>query len=102
MKRRDWILGLAGALAIAVLLSPFASSLPDGLEWGAAEAGLVEQPSDGPIVSSPLADYEMPGVSGGLSTALAGIVGVLTVGGALAGIGAALRGRTAGRSVRDA
>ncbi|HEX6289847.1 MAG TPA: energy-coupling factor ABC transporter permease [Herpetosiphonaceae bacterium] len=69
-------LGIAGIMA---LLSPFASSAPDGLEWALQTLG---GGSSGLSAGSPvglLPDYTIPGVGGGLSTILAGLVGVLIV-----------------------
>ncbi len=51
--------GLAIALVISVLLSPFASTLPDGLEWALARLG---HPARGtPLLGAPLPDYRVPG-----------------------------------------
>ncbi len=66
--------GLAAALGVALLLSPFASSLPDGLEWVGAKLAFVER--DHPPASAPFADYLLPGVkSPMLSNILAAAIG---------------------------
>ena len=79
-RRRAWIFvgaGLAVALALAVFVSPLASSSPDGLEKVAEEKGFIESAEDeGVWKSSPLPDYTVPGVrSEALSTGLAGLLG---------------------------
>lgn len=74
------------ALLIALCLSPFASSLPDGLEAVMAHYQVLHEAA--PVFVTPLADYQVAGVtSEGLSTALAGVIGVITtflIAGALA------------------
>jgi hypothetical protein len=65
-------------LLLAALLAPFASSLPDGLEWVSQKLGFEHKAVSQPIVSSPFPDYRIPGMSESpLSTALAGILGTL-------------------------
>ena len=62
-------------LLVAVAASFFASSHPDGLEKVAENLGFIERAQER---SAPLPDYTTPGFSeGGLSTATAGIAGVL-------------------------
>lgn len=75
---RGWaIAGLAVALAV-VLLSPFASANPDGLERVAADLGFLDRGADAPYTLIP--DYTLPGLeSPWLATIAAGIVGVLVV-----------------------
>ena len=79
MKRKLSFYGIAIVLtvALAVVLSPLASSHPDGLEKVAEEKGFLEQ-ADGQEVwhGSPLPDYSLPGLeSDTLSTSLAGLLG---------------------------
>lgn len=70
--------GLAAAAGVALLLAPFASSLPDGLERVAGQLGFGTHGGD--LASAPLRDYAVPGLrSERLATALAGIIGVLAV-----------------------
>ncbi len=77
--------GLALTVVVAALLSLLASGEPDGLERIAIDKGFEETAAD-PALDSPLADYAVEGVDNqGVSTALAGIIGVaitlgLTVG----------------------
>lgn len=65
-----------GALLIAGLLSPFASTSPDGLEWVATQYGFLKESA--PLFVSPLADYAVASLgSAALSTAVAGLIGVI-------------------------
>lgn len=66
--------GLAAALGVAILLSPLASSLPDGLEWVAGKLRFAEH--DRAALAAPLADYQMPGLtSPALSKVVAAVIG---------------------------
>lgn len=76
--RMDVAVPLLGALLIATLLSPFASSHPDGLEWVAQQYGFLKEGA--PMFVAPLADYAVPALGdSSLSTALAGLAGVMLV-----------------------
>lgn len=69
-----------GALAVAVLAAPFASTAPDGLERVGHERGFLGLANDSLVASSPVADYELAGVSNSLlAVALAGALGVALV-----------------------
>jgi hypothetical protein len=82
------IIGLAISAALALILAPFASPDPDGLERVAENLEFMsEAPETGVWDSSPLPDYQIPGLSGGVSTALAGLLGVVIT--YLVGVGAA-------------
>jgi len=75
--RLVWAGGLILALAL-VVLSPLASSHPDGLEWVAEQQGFLEA-AQGPTYEI-IPDYVLPGVSDeALATILAGVVGVVIV-----------------------
>ncbi len=68
------ILGLIAALVV-LLLAPFASGQPDGLEWVAEMAGFAESAQEAPY--SLLPDYTLPFAGETpLATILAGLVGV--------------------------
>ena len=41
MKRNEILIGLGLSLFVGVVLSPFASSWPDGLEWIAEQYGFI-------------------------------------------------------------
>lgn len=75
--RAWWVVGLLIALALA-LLSPLASSSPDGLERVAADKGFLD------IAEAPsyelIADYLFPGIENeAAATILAGLVGTVLV-----------------------
>lgn len=77
---RGWI-WVGGLISLfVVLLSPLASAHPDGLERVAINAGFISTSADAPY--SILPDYTLPFLGEtGLSTILAGVVGILVVGG---------------------
>jgi hypothetical protein len=93
------VAGLAVALFLAFLVSPQASSQPDGLEKVAIDKGFVDEASEHDLAGSPLADYGVEGVEDeGLSTGLAGVIGVaVCFTFCLALFGLARRGRGRGR-----
>jgi hypothetical protein len=69
--------GVALAVALAFLVSPWASDEPDGLEKVAAEEGFADTETDHALDDTPTADYEVRGVDDDrLSTGLAGVIGV--------------------------
>ncbi len=75
-----WVVGGIGVALLLVLAAPFASGHPDGLEWVAGTAGFLDSAQSAPY--SLLPDYTIPALGGtGLSTILAGVIGVLVVAG---------------------
>ncbi len=93
MKLKWWYVGLLIALGLA-LISPLASSWPDGLERVAEDKGFVEAAQDPSFEIIP--DYVFPGVgSEALATILAGIVGTLLLFGLSYGLAALLKRREA-------
>jgi len=79
-----WVFGLGIALALAIL-SPLASSHPDGLEWVAEQKGFLDA-AQGPLFKI-IPDYVMPGIPNeALATILAGILGTLLVFGVVFGL----------------
>jgi hypothetical protein len=71
------VVGLGIALGVA-LLSPVASSEPDGLERVAEDEEFIDEAKDAPYEVIP--DYLFPGVENeDVATILAGIAGVLIV-----------------------
>lgn len=78
ISTRTFVLaGIAVALVLAFLVSPYASSSPDGLEKVASDEGFDGSVTDHALADSPLADYSVEGVeNSSLSTGLSGIVGV--------------------------
>ena len=87
-----WLAGLAIAALVVVILAPLASGDPDGLERIATDQEFIESAQDAPYAIIP--DYTVPGVDGGLSTILAGLIGVVVVFGVLWVIGKALARRS--------
>ncbi|HPO50953.1 MAG TPA: energy-coupling factor ABC transporter permease, partial [Spirochaetota bacterium] len=64
--------------AIALLLTPFASGFPDGLEYVANKYAFIREGST--LLLSPLPDYTLPFITNEfLSTGIAGLAGVLIV-----------------------
>ena len=75
MRFKWWHGALIFALFVA-LLSPLASSSPDGLERVAEDKGFMETARE--AVFEVIPDYAMPGVGNeAIATILAGIIGVL-------------------------
>lgn len=92
MNKRNIIFGLFAALVLAILLSPFASPWPDGLEKVAEDKGFLEKGEIEPAMTSPIPDYTWPGVgSERIATSLAGIIGTLMVFGMGYGVAALLK-----------
>ncbi len=75
--------GLALAAALALFVSPWASSSPDGLEKVAEDKGFIEKAEETEPVweSSPAPDYAMPGLEEhpALATGLAGLAGTVAI-----------------------
>ena len=70
--------GLLVAIGLATLVSGFASSSPDGLNKVAEDHGFADSAKEHLFENGPLAGYAVKGVnSDRLSTALAGLIGVL-------------------------
>lgn len=96
VSRTAWLIGLAIALGLAIL-SPLASSFPDGLEFVAAEAGFIHQAQNAPYAIIP--NYTFPGIgSPEAATIVAGIVGTLLVGAVAFGVAYARRNRATAAS----
>lgn len=95
MRREIWFL-LILALALALFLSPFASSFPDGLERVAEDHGFIEQGEGQEVIHSPIPDYALPGIANEkVATALAGIIGTLLTLAVAYGIACLLKSRPA-------
>lgn len=91
------IIGMALALGIALFLSPWASSFPDGLERVAQNLGFIKK-AEGPGTTvwqkSPLPDYKIPGIpSEPLASGLAGLAGTVAIAAAGWGLARLLRKR---------
>jgi cobalt/nickel transport protein len=97
MKKSFWFIfgGLALAIILAMVISPFASSSPDGLERVAEDKGFLDKAQD-TWPNAPLPDYTVPGIENeGLSTGLAGVIGVVAVFGLGLGVAFVLRNKKA-------
>ncbi|WP_066635043.1 PDGLE domain-containing protein [Desulfolucanica intricata] len=70
------------ALLVAALMSPFASSSPDGLERVAEDKGFLHKAEGQEVIKSPIPDYVFPGLKNeAVATSVAGVAGtVLTFG----------------------
>jgi PDGLE domain len=86
-----WVVGLAIAAAVVIVLAPLASSDPDGLERVAENLGFLEAARD--AVFSIIPDYAVPGVDGNFSTILAGLIGIVLVFGVMIVLGRVLARR---------
>lgn len=86
------VTGLGIALLVAIFLSPFASSDPDGLNRVSEDLGFADQEHpEAPATKLPFADvfdgYALKGVPDGIATPLAGLVGTLVTFGLAWGAG---------------
>ena len=95
MRTRTFVLsGLLVALVLAGVVSVYASSHPDGLEYVAGRTGFLDTADDHAAGDGPFADYATKGVDDArLSGGLAGVVGTLVVLVIAGGIGFAVRRR---------
>jgi cobalt/nickel transport protein len=99
MKRRldafIWI-GLGVSLLLALLLSPFASSSPDGLEKVAETKGFSEKGEGSKVWKyAPFSEYAIPWVKNErVSIALSGLVGTLAIFFIATGIGKLMKRST--------
>lgn len=93
MRNRAFVLtGLGIALLIAVFLSPFASSNPDGLDRAAQDHGFENNAAKSPISHklpfySMFDEYVLRGVPSTIATPLAGLAGTLVTFGLAWGAG---------------
>jgi cobalt/nickel transport protein len=92
MNKKDILFGLFAALLLAILISPFASSFPDGLERVAEDKGFLEKGEIQPAMAAPVPDYALPGIKNKkLATSAAGVMGTLFVFGAAYGFAALIK-----------
>ena len=76
---KGWILAGVAITMIVILLAPFASANPDGLERVATDLGFLQSGQSAPFEIIP--DYTVPILGGTpLSTVVAGVIGVIVVG----------------------
>lgn len=89
-----------GFAALAALLSPLASSAPDGLERVAADQGFIERAMNAPYNIIP--DYTVPFLGETpLSTITAGMIGLFIVFALMYGLALVLRGRGSSSRTRS-
>lgn len=82
------------ALLIAAVVSGFASSNPDGLEYVAEKVGFLHSADEHATGDGPLADYAVKGVDNArFSGGLAGVIGALVTLLVAGGLAMALRRR---------
>jgi len=75
---RAWMVPFGFAAVIATVISPFAATAPDGLEAVASMLGFCHLSEA--FLAVPFADYAVPAVASvALSTALAGVAGIVTL-----------------------
>ena len=73
--RRWWVVGIAIAVLVVVVLAPLASSDPDGLERVAEDNGFIGQAQN--VVGGLFGDYGIPGIDDpAVSTILSGLLGI--------------------------
>jgi hypothetical protein len=86
-----WHFALIISLLVAVL-SPLASSSPDGLEKVAEDNGFIGMAHSAPF--QVIADYVFPGIENeALATILAGLLGTLLIFGVVYGLGRLIKSR---------
>jgi cobalt/nickel transport system permease protein len=74
------VFGLLISFGLALFVAPFACPWPDGLDKVAQTLGFEHRAASAPLIPSPMADYQLPGVSSAaVATSLAGVVGTIVV-----------------------
>lgn len=90
-----WLLAGIGIVLLVLLLSPYASTSPDGLEWVAQQQAFLDTAVSAPYELLP--DYTIPGWErADLSTVIAGLLGALAVTAVVIVVGRALARNKAG------
>lgn len=89
------VAGLSVAIALAMIVGPWASSEPDGLTKVAEDQGFAPSEKEHALEDGPVAGYEVEGVENeGMSKALSGLLGVGVTFIVGAGLFAVVRGRS--------
>ena len=103
MRTRTFILaGLVIALLLAGIVSYYASSHPDGLDYVAEQTGFLDAAKDHAAANGPTADYQVRGVDNRrLAGGLAGVFGVLITLIVAGGIGYAVRRRSSDSELQN-
>jgi PDGLE domain len=90
--------GLLVAVGLALVVSGFASSSPDGLEKVAGDKGFLQTARDHLVADGPLAGYAVKGIDNQrLSTGVSGLIGVLVTFGLGIALFALVRALRSGR-----
>jgi hypothetical protein len=85
VKSKWWLIAFLVCLALAII-SPLASSSPDGLERVAEDKGFIDSAGESPFQI--IADYTFPGIENeAVATIIAGIIGTFLLFGFTYGIG---------------
>lgn len=75
---KKWGMILLIAILVALILSPFASTYPDGLEKVAQKLAFAKKAVSSFARFSPMPEYAIRGISNGkISTAIAGVIGTV-------------------------
>lgn len=91
-----WHIALIVCL-LAAVISPLASSSPDGLEKVAENKGFIDRAQDSPFQI--IADYVFPGIENeAVATILAGIIGTLVLFGIACGLAWLIKSKRAERA----
>ncbi|MGM9572481.1 MAG: PDGLE domain-containing protein [bacterium] len=78
MKKNIFLILLLISIALAVFLSPFASSSPDGLDYTAEILNFADASEGKELFQALIPDYAVPFISNEkLSTSAAGLIGTL-------------------------
>lgn len=91
--KRLFIVGALLAVALAAVVSLFASSAPDGLERVARDHGIAAAEKQSASAGSPLAGYTVRGVGERTGGAAAGVAGLAVTAAAGFGLFHLLKGR---------
>ena len=80
MAKKEILIGLAAAVILSILISPFASPCSDGLERVAENKGFIHKQQTRPVLLTYLSGYLWPGIKNErIATSLAGLAGTLIV-----------------------
>lgn len=90
---RGWVIAGGLVTLVVVLLSPLASSDPDGLERVASDLGLLQLAGDSAYTILP--DYTLPFIGATpASTVIAGIIGIIVVGAIIVLLGQGMKAKS--------
>lgn len=97
--KRSFLLWSMLVVMLLLLLAPYASRLPDGLEKVAHEMGFERKAEGAEAFRAPFGEYSLPGVHNEkFATIIAGLIGAAAVAGISFLLAGMLRKRDHGRS----